>query len=482
MVTCPPPPERERLIRALFDEYIEMYAARDPRLTARFSSCFSGYTGGGAFLVKERAQWQDITRQDFAQVSGRIRIELLDFEMQDLCAEVVLTTAFFHIHLPIDDHVLSKEVARLVLVFRLEGDSWNIVHSGISIPYHLVEEGEVYPMKRLRERNSQLEALIEERTEALHRSEALYRLLTEDTLDVLWKADRDLRVTYISPADERLRGFKPEAVIGHSVFDMFTPEGRATVRDVIAKAAEAGAGTTRAGFVTFEVQHRCADGRVLWGEVLTRPELDGSGKIVGYHGITREITERKRLQDQVRHLAFIDSLTGLPNRRLLEDRLPQALSASRRSGSHGAVLFIDLDNFKPLNDVHGHAAGDQLLIEVANRLRTCVREHDTVARVGGDEFVVVLDELGTDRTTAIQHARQSAEKIRARLAESYKLEVAQKPAAPCPIRHRCTASIGVALFAGTEVHPDAVLKAADAAMYKAKARKRDSVQFDEASA
>ena len=163
-------PEREHLIRSLFDEYIEMYASRDDRLTARFSDNFSGYTGGGDFLVKDRDEWMKITRQDFAQVTGRIRIEMLDLSMQDVSDDVVVVTAFFHIHLPMPEHILSRETARLVLIFRLEGEDWKIVHSGISIPYHLVREGEVYPLKGLHERNRELETLVEQRTRALEQA------------------------------------------------------------------------------------------------------------------------------------------------------------------------------------------------------------------------------------------------------------------------------------------------------------------------
>jgi diguanylate cyclase (GGDEF)-like protein len=171
-------PERERLIRSLFDEYIEMYAARDDRLTARFSEDFSGYTGGGDFLVKDRDAWLKITRQDFSQVAGRIRIEMLDLSLQDLSDEIVVVTAFFHIHLPIKDHILSRETARLVLIFRLEEGDWKIVHSGISIPYHLVRDGEVYPIKGLNERNRELEALVEERTRALEKANGKLQALS----------------------------------------------------------------------------------------------------------------------------------------------------------------------------------------------------------------------------------------------------------------------------------------------------------------
>jgi len=161
--------ERQNLIRSLFDEYIEMYAARDDRLTARLGENFSGYTGGGDFLVKDREHWARITRKDFAEVPGRLRIEMLDLAMQDLSEDVVVATAFFHIHLPIPDSILSRETARLVLIFRRENGDWKIAHSGISIPYHLVGsgDGQVYPIERLQERNRELEILVEARTSAL---------------------------------------------------------------------------------------------------------------------------------------------------------------------------------------------------------------------------------------------------------------------------------------------------------------------------
>lgn len=471
------PFDRERQIRALFDQYIEMYAARDDGLTTRFSDNFSGYTGGGNFLVKDRQAWAKITRQDFAQVPSRIRIEMLDISLQDISADVVVVTAFFHIHLPLPDHVLSRETARLVLIFRLEGADWKIVHSGISIPYHLVQDGEVYPLKSLRERNSALEALVETRTQALHESEARYRLLTEDALDVIWKTDRHLRITYISPVDERLRGYKAEEMLGHSVFELFSDEGAATVKALMLQAHATEQAGTPVEFLTFEVQHRCSDGRLLWGEVRSKPERDAQGTITGYHGITREITERKQLEDQVRQLAFYDPLTQLPNRRLLNDRLAQALAASKRSGCHGALMFLDLDNFKSLNDACGHAVGDSLLIEVARRLRDCVREVDTVARLGGDEFVVMLGELDPGQAQSLALSRSVAEKIRISLSEPYQLTTRQDRRRDALVAHRCSASIGVVVFVGNETSQDEVLKWADSAMYQAKDAGRNSVRF-----
>lgn len=469
--------DRERIIRSLFDEYIEMYAGRDPRLTARFSDNFSGYTGGGDFLVKDRQAWEKITLQDFAQVSGRIRIEMLDISMQDISHDVVVATAFFHIHLPIHDHVLSAEVVRLVLIFRLEGDDWKIVHSGISVPYHLVRDGEVYPMAGLREQNKILEALVAERTQALHESESMYRLLAEDTQDVIWKIDANFCVTYISPADEYLRGFKAAEVVGRSVFELFTDEGRAIVSSIINQGKSANQSVSSAGYLTFEVPHRCKDGRVLWGEVVSKRDLNAQGETVGYHGITREITKRKLLEDQVRQLAFYDTLTNLPNRRLLNDRLTQSMAASKRSKKYDALVFLDLDNFKPLNDRYGHVVGDLLLIEAATRLRNCVREMDTVARFGGDEFVLILSELDTDKAVAISQARLVAEKILASLSVPYVLTVSRDVLPESTVEHHCTASIGVAMFVNHECSEDDILKWADKAMYQAKESGRNRICF-----
>jgi len=196
--------QRQRLIQSLFDEYIEMYASRDDRLTAHFSENFSGYTGGSDFLVSNTEEWVKITRQDFAQVTGRIRIEMLDLSMQDLCDDVVVVTALFHIHLPIPESVLSREAVRLTLVFRLESDAWKIACSGISVPYYLVREGEVYPIKGLYERNQELEVLVQERTLALEevnkKLEALSRVSHQVRKRLEYRLDEDSDMQTIAQA------------------------------------------------------------------------------------------------------------------------------------------------------------------------------------------------------------------------------------------------------------------------------------------
>ena len=197
----------------------------------------------------------------------------------------------------------------------------------------------------------------------------------------------------------------------------------------------------------------------------------------------RDITQRRQIENSLReseerfrNLADYDALTKLPNRRLLVDRLLSAMAASKRSGSYGALMFLDLDNFKPLNDLHGHDAGDFLLLEVADRLKRCIREVDTVARLGGDEFVVVLSELNQDKPKSHEEARLIAEKIRTVLAEPYWLTV---KGGENQVEHHCSASIGVALFINHEQAHTDILKRADGAMYQAKKSGRNQVYFYE---
>ncbi len=183
----------------------------------------------------------------------------------------------------------------------------------------------------------------------------------------------------------------------------------------------------------------------------------------------RNISGRKHMEEQLRQLAFYDTLTQLPNRRLLGDRLSQAMAAGKRSGGYGVIMFLDLDNFKRVNDAHGHAVGDALLTQAAARLKACVREVDTVARFGGDEFVVVIADLDADRTEAGVQAQMVAEKIRSALALPYVLKISHEGAAETSAKHQCTASIGMALFKDHEASQDDILKWADGAMYQAKA-------------
>lgn len=160
-------PAQAQELRQLFDDYLRMYAGRDDRLTGQFSENFSGFTGGGDFLVKDQAEWIAITRQDFAQVKDPLRLELKDVAIQSLSETIAVTTAFFTIHLPIKEPILSQTVARLVLIFRREADGWKITHNSISLPDGLVRAGEVFPLQELTSRNQFLEHQVAERTAQL---------------------------------------------------------------------------------------------------------------------------------------------------------------------------------------------------------------------------------------------------------------------------------------------------------------------------
>lgn len=180
---------------------------------------------------------------------------------------------------------------------------------------------------------------------------------------------------------------------------------------------------------------------------------------------------------QLRTLAFYDTLTQLPNRRLLNDRLAHALATSKRSGKYGALMFLDLDNFKPVNDQYGHAAGDLLLIEAAQRISSCLREMDTVARFGGDEFVVMLGELDSKLDESVRLAYLVAEKIRNSLGQTYQLTIQQEGQPERTITHRCSSSIGVTMFLDHHVSQEEIMTTADAAMYQAKQSGRDRITF-----
>jgi diguanylate cyclase (GGDEF)-like protein/PAS domain S-box-containing protein len=210
------------------------------------------------------------------------------------------------------------------------------------------------------------------------------------------------------------------------------------------------------------------DGAPLWVHVAVSAAANALGAPV-LRIVLTDITERKTAKDQIENLAFYDPLTGLPNRRLLLDRLAQAMSASLRHQRLGALLFVDLDDFKTINDTLGHHQGDLLLAKVAKRLSACIRDGDTVARLGGDEFVVMLERLSDNTLSAATYAESVGEKILLTLNRTYQLSGCE---------HHSAASIGITLFGGgPQESIDEPLKRADLAMYQAKAAGRNTMRF-----
>lgn len=208
------------------------------------------------------------------------------------------------------------------------------------------------------------------------------------------------------------------------------------------------------------------DGRTL--DRYTSAITGANGKYYGRVWYLSDITERKQAADKIEHQAFYDALTNLPNRRLLCDRLQHSIAASERHRKYGAVLFLDLDHFKNINDSKGHDIGDLLLVEVAKRLQVCVREGDTVARLGGDEFIVILENLSEDQAQAAAQTNVISDKILAALGQPYLLAAHE---------YLCSASIGISLFLSREVAVDDLLKRADTAMYQAKTGGRNTRRF-----
>lgn len=430
------------------------------------------------------------------------------------------------------------------------------------------------------EQSAKLAAIAIERSEValrLRRSEEHYRLLTEGVSDVVWRQDQNNVFTYISPSDERLRGFPAHEVVGHHVFDLMTPESIDIIKEVARARPPLQDDDIHHNTLTFVLEQKCKDGSTVWTEVRSTAERDAQGRLTGFRGISRDITERRKIesrlqlaasvmthaqegilitspqgiilevnaafsaitgyareeviganprllksgredtafytdmfdqlqstgrwqgeiwnrrkdgtlyaqsgtisavrdergnishyvslftdvtalkehQQRLEHSAHYDALTDLPNRVLMMDRLHQAMSQAHRRGTPLAVVFLDLDGFKTVNDQHGHAVGDALLQALANRMRATLRDGDTLARLGGDEFVAVLVDL-PDSAASIP--------LLQRLIQAASL--------PVQIDNRqlqVSASLGVSFYPqASDIEADMLLRQADQAMYRAK--------------
>ena len=325
--------------------------------------------------------------------------------------------------------------------------------------------------------NHLIEALSQHK-EDLKESEARFRTLMEQIPGVAVQGyAMDGTVTFWNAAAEQLYGYSAAEAMGGNLLQLIIPaemhEGVSTAMQHMAQ--------TREPIPAGELLLQNKSGErvpVFSSHALLKPP----GQPLELFCLDIDLSETKRAQEQVRQLAFFDPLTGLPNRRLLGDRLTQTMAASKRSGVFAALMFLDLDNFKPLNDTHGHGVGDLLLIEVARRLSACVREMDTVARFGGDEFVVMLGELHASRAESTEQARAVAEKVRTCVAAPYRLTVSQDGQSESMVEHHCTASIGVVVFANHDNTQADILKWADAAMYQAKEAGRNTIRFHQGQA
>lgn len=291
------------------------------------------------------------------------------------------------------------------------------------------------------------EAIIEAKSRALSESEARFRALAENTSDLVCLHDPNGFYQYLSPSVRKLLGYEPTELLGTHPLDRVHPEDREHTAECFHAPVS---GVAAPSEFTYRVRRR--GGAYLWFETVVTPIHSPGGEVVQLQSSSRDITERKRTEDELVRLAFHDELTGLPNRALLLDRITQALAVTRRTRQSVAVLFIDLDGFKAVNDTIGHYAGDATLVAVAERLTGMVRPADTLARLGSDEFVMLCS--GVDGVGASIVARRI-------------LHALNQPFTVYGRAVDLTASIGIAVSSGTD-EPLRLVENADTAMHEAK--------------
>jgi diguanylate cyclase (GGDEF)-like protein/PAS domain S-box-containing protein len=309
----------------------------------------------------------------------------------------------------------------------------------------------------LADHRNHLEELVMARTADLRVAAAAF-----DSQEAMMVTDANCVILRVNSAFSQATGYSEVEAIGQNPnllkSDRHGPEFFRVLWETI----------ERSGGWHGEIWDRRKNGEVFPTWMTITALRDDQGAVTNYIGVLRDITQSKLAEDEIRNLAFFDHLTGLPNRRLLADRLKQVIATSTRSKKYGALLFLDLDNFKVLNDTQGHEVGDQLLKQVAQRLSLCIREGDTVARLGGDEFVVILDDLSQHAQEAAAQTEIVGEKVMGALNQPYQLG---------GIAHTSTPSIGITLFVDHDGTIDDLLKRADLAMYQAKAAGRNTLRF-----
>ncbi|MFA5079113.1 MAG: diguanylate cyclase [Dehalococcoidia bacterium] len=304
--------------------------------------------------------------------------------------------------------------------------------------------------------------------DALRQSELKFRFLAENTHDILWTMDLNLHTTYVSPSIEKALGFTPEERMYQDITQQLTPESLANAQELLVQELEyeqsEQADPDRVLIIETEYYHR--DGSTLWFENSITSIRDEKGVLTGLQGVSRNIMERKQLEQKLKEMATHDYLTGLPNRALLDDRFAVAAALAQRNKEKLAVMSLDLDKYKAINDTLGHAAGDQVLKIVSSRLANIIRASDTIARVGGDEFVLVMQE-----TSQLKDAVAIAQKI---------LDSFREPLTIDGRSVDLSTSIGIAIFPDHGLDLQTLVKKSDAAMYYAKGHGRNQFKlFDD---
>ena len=297
---------------------------------------------------------------------------------------------------------------------------------------------------------------------ALRESEERFRHVNEATGGYIWEVDMHFNYTYVTDKVLQVKGYPPEQLLGHNPFEFMHPDDIPSSKKIIQQAI--------AEKTPFSCSHRnlTPSGEVFWEEVRGIVLFNDAGEVVKIRGAGMSINERKKAEMEIARLAYFAPLTNLPNRRMIQGRLEHEFSAAKRHNIFGALLFIDLDHFKNLNDSLGHDAGDELLIQIAGRLVQQLRTEDTAARLGGDEFIILLGNISNSLENAAVASRKVTEKIQAVLRKPYRLKGHD---------YHCNASIGITLFPQPDQDARTLFKQADTALYRAKKTGRNMFQF-----
>ncbi|WP_051029597.1 sensor domain-containing protein [Brevibacillus massiliensis] len=320
------------------------------------------------------------------------------------------------------------------------------------IPF-LNDQGKPYQYVSIRNDITQRKQMEEE----IKKSEEKYRLITENTSDLIAVIDRDGTYSYLSPSHQAVLGYEPAEMMSEKFRQWVYEADRAEVEEDIRSVLV----TKKASQVEFRIPTK--NGSIIDVDAKINPILDQAGNVKDLVLVMRDITDRKKSEQTIYHLAYHDTLTELPNRRLFIERLHKEINQARRIKSELAVMFLDMDRFKDINDTWGHDVGDLILIEAAKRLKGCVRTGDVVARLGGDEFTVLLTNISRK-----EEVSSVAERVLAHF---------QKPLEWMGHQYNLSCSIGIAMFPADAANADDLLKRADTALYVVKSRGRNEYEF-----
>jgi diguanylate cyclase (GGDEF)-like protein/PAS domain S-box-containing protein len=431
----------ERLFTGVIRDITERKRTEDALREARdrFRSLFDHAPIGVAMVTLEGRYVQ--VNRSLCEILGYCEEELQSLTWQELTHPDDLAASSAYAR-----RIVEGEFPRYHLEKRFLHADGHTVWASLSVSLVRDSEGEplyfVSQIQDVTERKKVEKVIIE--------SEERFRSLVQYSSDIITILDAEGTVQYVSPAVERITGYKPEERIGTNAFDTVHPDDGDRALDTFAEVLK------RPGLhppLEFRVPHK--DGSWRYLEHVVNNLLDDPA-VRGVVINSRDVTERNAMEEQLQHQAFHDPLTGLPNRALFIDRLEHALTRANRRGSKVAVLFMDLDNFKIINDSLGHKAGDQLLIAVAERLKAPLRPEDTAARLGGDEFTILVEDISSVGDVA---------RIAVRIAE-----ILQPPFALGEQEVFATVSTGIALNSPAHEKPADLLRHADMAMYRAKRR------------